>query len=339
MNILVLNTDLNSGCRFYRVIHPFNHLREITGWNIDIVDSNIIDGNIDEEVIKERDYIYCFRGLSYGLYSLLVKAKSNGVKIIYEIDDLYHDIPKYNISHNFWSDSSLRNVEEFMKIADKVVVTTKSLKNYYLRFNSNIVVIDNYINKDFIPKKKYNKTKIFRIGWAGSTSHDADIDMIVDPVTRFINESNSKLVFVGGDYRRYFIEIPYNKMEFIKGTFKSILQENEDIVKNYYSILASSRIDIGIAPLKDIFFNQCRSSIKLKEYTSLKIPFLASNLPEYNKFCKNIKVGNICLFRNNEDLYRKLKLFYKYPKLLDSISNQINQDIYYNDSRIKLFDF
>jgi hypothetical protein len=89
-----------------------------------------------------------------------------------------------------------------------------------------------------------------------------------------------------------------------------------DDVESYYRILSALRGDIGIAPLTMCTFNECKSSIKLEEYSSFSIPFIASPSSAYKKYSKCInfdesrKNGIGFLAETNSDWKKCLKFLY-----------------------------
>lgn len=54
------------------------------------------------------------------------------------------------------------------------------------------------------------------------------------------------------------------------------------------------RFDIGLVPLKDNKFNECKSELKGLEYSILGIPYLASPLPAYRRLVKDGENGILC---------------------------------------------
>jgi glycosyltransferase involved in cell wall biosynthesis len=55
----------------------------------------------------------------------------------------------------------------------------------------------------------------------------------------------------------------------------------------YPKFMASFKFDIGIAPLIDNNFNRGKSNLRWLEYSALKIPTIASNLPDFRRVISN----------------------------------------------------
>jgi glycosyltransferase involved in cell wall biosynthesis len=149
-----------------------------------------------------------------------------------------------------------------MEMADMVTTTTPYLADQLRVYNDNIRVLPNFIDLDrweqpYLP----NDSKDIRIGWAGSITHVDDMKMIVEPIRRICKEFKNVQLVVIGDPR-------------VGQLFEGLPVETQMGVPfdAWPSKLASLRLDIGLAPLRDTFFNRCKSNIKWIEYAIMHIP-------------------------------------------------------------------
>ena len=118
------------------------------------------------------------------------------------------------------------------------------------------------------------KKKEIRLGWQGGNSHYHDLYMIAPAIKRILSKyDNTKFVFFG-DLG-------------LKGLFKDVDEsriEWNNWVSNaaYPYKLATLNFDIGLCPIVDDKFNSCKSTLKYLEYSALKVPTIASNIPPYS---------------------------------------------------------
>jgi hypothetical protein len=205
------------------------------------------------------------------------------IPLVYEIDDLLMDIPKWNFAHFYYKDN-VHHIETMMRESDAIVVSTHPLRKVYQKYNKNVKVVPNHLAKfiwgDIQAKHEiYNDEKV-RILWAGSQNHFKHPSMKSSPE--------------GGDFGDKFMDFIKKTVDDYTWVFMGALpMELEDIKdkiefhewKNtfeYPRYLKSLNADIGVAPLQKGLFNDCKSNIKALEFTASGIPGIYSNVAPYN---------------------------------------------------------
>lgn len=167
------------------------------------------------------------------------------------------------------------------------MVSTEPLKKTYLRLNKNIDIIPNCNQlSDWLPNKKKDDG-IIRIGYAGGTSHNADLDLVL-PALKVILKKYPQVrfeVFGAADKEKATemvekLGIEAERVQFYSGT---------PAFDKYPETLADKGWDIGLAPLVDDKFNVCKSHIKWLEYSAHKIPTLASKTYPYSEDIEGTK--------------------------------------------------
>jgi len=206
------------------------------------------------------------------------------IPLIYEIDDLLMDIPKWNFAHIYYKDN-VHHIETMMRESDGIVVSTYPLKKFYSKYNKNIKVVPNHLAKfiwgDIEPKhERHRSNDKTRILWAGSQNHFRHPSMKNSPD--------------GGDFSGKLMEFIRKTTDIYEWVFMGALPMELDDIKNkiefhkwkntfeYPKYLKSLNADIGIAPLEKGIFNDCKSSIKALEFTASGIPGIYSNVAPYN---------------------------------------------------------
>ena len=274
-SIISFPSDRN-GCGFYRTIIPFNYL--ISKHEYDC--SELFTFNFDLNFITRASTIRFQRQVTDAQVHVMREYKkvitntpNSNANIVYEIDDLVHEIEMSNIvAYQFYTPTRRNNMIEAMRLSDKVTVSTEFLKQYYEdKFDvQNIHVIPNYLPKflwqDKGKRDKSGKGKKPRILWAGSASHvgrGGDLEFLLPLIKK--TKKEFQWVFFG--------VIPPE----LKGKPEYEFHEWADFW-SYPHALDQIDADVALCPIKDTVFNYGKSDLKILEYTALNIPFIASSI-------------------------------------------------------------
>ncbi len=285
INILSYVGD-TQGCGTIRIIFPhllLPHLRK---------DGYQFTGFYSAYFITLKDYYRNFTFVQFqraatevhrNLIYRFLSAIGNETKtpLIYEIDDLLTDIPKWNIAHDYYM-SNLKYTEEILRMVNGITVSTEPLKKVYSKYNKNIAVIPNHLPKFMWgdPKPKHlrePRTKKPRIIWAGSETHFAiqkgrEGSDFGEELIKFIRGTVDKYqwVIITGAPPPFLVDLR-DKIEIHR--WKNIFE--------YPSFIKGLDVDFGIAPLHQCLFNECKSNIKMLEYVATGIPAVYSKIEPY----------------------------------------------------------
>lgn len=355
MRIAFINSDWNSeyrkkhnkmgGVGYYRMWLPKLAIEETTDWKVDFIGSefpSMIDATNEDTILKS--YVKFFN--KYDLVMLkhfdnpnagrFIVAASDitGVPFISDLDDdilsVREDQPAFK--KGYGNGGVQQTVVATMLSFSKGLIVT----NKYLGENiSNTIkersgielpywVIPNYNNASEWSKYKSrtNKDKIV-IGWHGSLTHNADLEMVM-PVLRRVSLENPNvyLEFMGGisaDYvRELFKDFEISLLDRIK------IHSGTKAWHNFPYKLMKLKWDIGIAPLIDDRFNRSKSNIKWLEYSMKSIPTVASNVEPYRSITEGVD-GFLCT--TQEDWYNALTKLIKSKTLRTKIGKNANKEI------------
>lgn len=113
---------------------------------------------------------------------LIHRLRGLGIKVLYEVDDYLHGVPKQK-THDFakhYSKQLLRDHEMCMRVCDGMICSTDFIARKYARWNKHIYVLHNGLDIG-----RYNLTRPQRstvnFGWAGATGH-------IDALVPWLNE-------------------------------------------------------------------------------------------------------------------------------------------------------
>ena len=199
---------------------------------------------------------------------------------------------------NGWGKQRLKNLTRLLKHAKAVTCSSKNLK-YLLEamlFRTDIEIIENSSPGIQDIKKEYSNN--VQVGWTGAPwTRKEDVKVIGDVIKWIINTEGIEFVHIGQHPGKESIEdildIPKNKI------ITKPLQ-------SYDKYLSDLSFDIGLAPIKNNNFNSFKSDMKIVEYSSQGIPWIASECAAYNNFCESMNwKGRLC--RTSNDWVRHCK--------------------------------
>lgn len=310
MNIAFIEATWNntknkdySGVGYYRMVLPAKFIKE---HNINIIGSNIktLTENKDDVLrfIFEKYDIVVTKAIDNpsACSQICYWAKEYGKKLVVDLDDNYFEVRPDQPGYKWYYPGSQKRaiLSAYLSFADHIIVSTQTLKDYYekwfkevYKIDKPITVIPNYNDlKEFNYRYKGNReNNKIRIGWQGSTTHFADLKMVMPVIKKLMDKYHNLYVdFMGG--------IEVNQIRDLFGKFKDEDFKRVTIVggtpswAGYPYKLSKTKWDIGICPLIDDEFNRNKSHIKWMEYATYKIPSVASDVYPYREPINGVKV-------------------------------------------------
>ena len=272
MKKLMLYHTMQHGCKWYRIDNLKKALELSGKYKCDI--SNEMNVNH----IKEYDGFVVQRIDTGAFAQYYLELINSGKPVIYETDDDVFNVPRENTSYRTLNNetpigiATLSFIASYLRRAPFVSVSTDPLKKEMERFNKNILTVNNFINKDWIPKDLPERSdNAIIIGYGGSATHYADIKIALPAIKDLcLKYKNVFFALFGSDYKSLLTDFPEDKIIKLK-TVSSM--------PDYFKVL--STFDISIAPLKENKFNQSKSWIKYLEGSVMGVPVVASDVYPY----------------------------------------------------------
>lgn len=279
--ILKLLIKGDEECRapwFYRVL-PI--LQMVQGHSI--VHQIIGRGN---QVVYDNN-LPCFNALFIHLphtkedYELIERAAKWGLKIWIDLDDCYWEIPPLNRAHNFFDKDRLKIIDNCLRLADLITVSTDPLNEYISKFNfirCPIATVNNAIN-DFVlgeffpPAWNYQGGEV-TINWRGSETHVPDL---LAYKWAFTKRDNIKWQFWGYDPRLLNTKW-YGSLDEYE------VRPYEKSVLDYFMSFRRSATDVLFVPLDYNTFNIGKSGIAAMEAVWAGVYPMCCDLPEFAEF-------------------------------------------------------
>lgn len=212
-----------------------------------------------------------------------------GKKVVIDLDDNYLDVleshPLYDKLKAGKRDRTFISV--VLSFADVITVSTEPLKQRMAKhfkdvynLEKTIIVLPNMNDLkdwDFKPSKKHARK--FVIGYMGSNSHQDDLAMFFPPLLAIMKKYPhvhfESIGSIDKEMLPLFSDFPsevMNRCDLLPPTWT---------FKDYPEMISKQKWNIGVAPLADNAFTRCKSHIKFLEYSSLKIPVIASKVHPY----------------------------------------------------------
>lgn len=253
----------------------------------------------------------------------------------------------------------LENYKKLLALPDYVTVSTEELKRMVYKYNKNVVVFENNIDRLF-PWKDHLDLKNFlipteqehyyeiqkgvevmkfymtpnhlnnngtithmpRIGYTGTPSHrNEDFETIREPLNQFSrqNKENHFFTMIGDPYF-------YNALE---DKSRAFYIEGSQQYEKY--MLNVRNIDIMLCPLFPCIFNMSKSDIKLVEAAAWRTPGLA---PRFVTYSRNFKDEETCLmYSNGDEFIYQLERLVKDHKLRKTLGD--NAFTYVKENRME----
>jgi glycosyltransferase involved in cell wall biosynthesis len=225
------------------------------------------------EWLEWADIIVTQRGLPRpGWQRLLNMVMSADKPVVYETDDCLPQVPEclHKPHYRDWGAS----IHAWAGRVHAVTVSTQALKDYFAPYARRIHVLPNYLSAQTHPADLCVAPKVepqfVEIGYVGNPDHRADLALVAEPLKRILERRPEvRLTFVGA--------VP----DALVGQDRVRIMKPDFRYDRFAGNLASLGLDLALAPLKSILFNDCRSNIKYLDYCSLGIPTVFSRSPAY----------------------------------------------------------
>lgn len=224
------------------------------------------------DLLLGSDVVLFYRHWNAPARAMARRLRGAGVGVVFDNDDdvtsIPKDVPGYQRSGGPRAHAILTEMRGMMNEAHVVTTTTEALAQRFRELTATEVrPIDNYVPPDWFVETSRRADLRIVVGWMAGNEHQADYQRLRlrSVFERLLDEHpNVRLVSIGLG-----LGLASARYTHIKTVAFADLTA------------ACARFDLGIAPLADIPFNRYRSAVKLKEYASAGIPWLASHAGPY----------------------------------------------------------
>jgi glycosyltransferase involved in cell wall biosynthesis len=326
MSRIYMNSYDDWGCGFYRAKLPvFQCYSDLSKHGINL--------HLEKELHSDELFYdaYILHRLPFENSIFFVQsAQKKGAKFVLELDDDILNIPEWMPSEEF--KSSKWALKKALEMADEVWVSTQPLADE-IKKPEKTRILPNLVDFNSFLKPTPPLTNPIRILWMGSMWHEKDLEQLVEPTLRIIEEYGDKVQFLFwgclptafADFHR----IPGQNLAILtqKNYGNRILFLEGIQFKFYFDRLVKVAPYIGLAPLYDCVFNDSKSNLKFLEYTMAGAATIATNLLPY-QCIENGVDGLLVEPYDSEGWYKAIKLLIDDHQYRDSLVNKAKEKIY-----------
>lgn len=264
---------------WYRCALPATFLRR-AGWDADwiglagepptmLMQTGLAQGDSEFPRFADYDVLIIQQPRGDGWAKVIRGLQSEGIKVIFEVDDYLHGIRKVE-GHDYkrdFSEEELERLELNMRLCDGMICSTEYIAKRYRKFNKR-----RWVCRNGVDLARYDLTRPPRpsvnIGWSGATGHDAAVTPWIQAAGMVMQRwPNTCFVSIGQNYAdgltphfgpQRCLSIPFT------------------LIDTYPS--AMTMFDIALAPAGKSGFYQGKSDLRWLEAGALGIPCVADPL-------------------------------------------------------------
>jgi glycosyltransferase involved in cell wall biosynthesis len=293
LRVLILNGFPEDWALYrYRIKQKIEQLNSVG------VDVKTIHFDAPDVVPQAMDYshvIWYRLPITERLIQLQEKSKSNGTKLIYDIDDLIFDlevcqqIDGIQILNEVDKEKYLQNMArlaEAMKLCDYGLVTTTPLKEKLEEMGLKAYVHRNGFEKEMyeiserVIAGKIEKSRVLISYQSGSNTHNRDFQVCTEALANVLKKYKNVRLYVFGwltvDGRLKPFENKIVRIPFMPWKELAIFTKD---------------MDINLCPLEDNIFCNNKSELKYLEAAILEVPTIASPRSAFSEVIKHGKNG------------------------------------------------
>jgi glycosyltransferase involved in cell wall biosynthesis len=268
MRVAVISSSdqLNSS---YRAMQPAQALG-LSGHEVLVKPMDEQDVRVD--ALRGFDVVHVYRWASKSTQAAMRTLKEHGTAIVWDNDDDLSAYPSKVVESRkagaMRSQMMLGQVKAMLRLADVVTTPSEHLAAAFRAAGaSETRVVENYVATEFIAAAETRGSRGLTIGWTAAQEHLHDLhELKLRDTLRQVLDAHPDVrvasvgIDLGLEHERYDILgwVPFRDLPALV-----------------------ARYDIGLAPIVDEPFNRARSNVKLKEYATLGIPWLASPIGPY----------------------------------------------------------
>jgi len=267
----IVTMPLAGGSGLYRITHPLSACSDAGLVQFVGLDTFISGGRFPThgELLRLKPDVLAVHS-ALGDHAIDYLREMNvsfpNIRRVFALDDLVSQLPrKNNLYRHFvgqFRDARPR-LRAALRECDRLIVSTQPLADLCRDMVEDIVIVPNRLTDQWRGlQSQRNLGRKPRVGWVGALQHQGDLEVIDAVVEKLRDEVD--FVFMGMATDR----------------IKPCLAEFHDAVpwEQYPAKLASLNLDIALAPLEMVPFNEAKSNLRILECGSVGWPMICSDI-------------------------------------------------------------
>lgn len=264
------------GCSWHRIVLPAKYFK-----------SDGIDQTVTLSGEGKYDIAYYNRFIQTMPYSVVEQWKSEGTKIVVDMDD-YWELPPNHCLYKDWYNQGINKIYQHNLInADLVTVTNFQLRDKVFPLNKNVVVIPNalpYGEESFNRQNWIGSDKI-RFIYAGGVTHVPDVNLLLNTFKRISThgdiKSKAEFILAGYNPSNFKIRDEWAKMKFVFDESKCSTILPTRSLEDYLTFY--DQADVVLIPLHQSEFSKHKSILKILEAATRELPVICSRVLPYTE--------------------------------------------------------
>lgn len=278
-----------AGCAWWRIVKPF---QELAARGHDIGHSQRYTPEWDDAdvILGQRT---CMPAPS-GRWQEWAKQ---GRFLVYDLDDDLFSVDLAAPNGSFFAQREVRDrIVHNASEAARVTVCSERLAEVMLPINSDVRVVPNGVPAELLDWPTASREDRFRIGWAGTPSTLAELDLAARHIRRFADRRPEVEVHTVGLDRR----------SIGRTALRGTRLRSTPGIADPLGYLRAVDFHVWVAPYRNIAFNRAKFATKALEAASLGIPIIASEIEPYRKFVRHGETGFLIRQDHEWDIYLRL---------------------------------
>lgn len=286
----------NCGTNHYRVAMPLNKLDQYRLADTQLYYHSgefVITKSMEDRLLSSD--IVVLGNPSGSLLELVKLLQDNKVRVVADYDDNYFAVEPQNPAYrdygtkefpgawkdkeNFDIEANLARLEAIRQIAaqaDLVTVVGPALSEVFAPLSKKIAILTHGVDLPQWKPVQPEERKKIRLYWTGGTSHEHDLNILIEPLRIILNRHpNVEFRCMGYTNRRFAGALAGLDYEYIQTVH----------VEAYPYKVAQTCPDIALIPLLNSEHNRSKTFIKWVEMSALKIPAVVSSVIPYTLVC------------------------------------------------------
>jgi glycosyltransferase involved in cell wall biosynthesis len=252
------------------VVKPLLRLHELRRVELDIAHERAVQ----RHNVEWADVVVFCRNMRARYGRALEWARELDKPVMYELDDNLLEVPDAAPDAYVYRDPARRaQLRRYLEQADLVRVYSSALREYVANINPNVVKVDGPLDWSLVPDRP-TRSSDHRVQVVYATSRLADVvgDIVVQDMQRVLDR--------------------YPQAEFaVWGPRVAALEDHARVhhfplvpdYDSFFRSFARMGFDIGLAPLPEGLFYQCKSNNKFREYAACGIAGVYSDVDVYRE--------------------------------------------------------
>jgi hypothetical protein len=276
-------------------------------------------GEVDPAGLQGYRAVISMRGISEQSRAILDAARRAGCRTIYDTDDnlllISQMIPDPDNDWRRIFDAARPHIEAMLAGADFVKVYAPSARPFFTPYNEKVFVIRPYqiLTRECALAPREGPLKV---GFLGSAYKDEEFTPVLPAIERLLAE-RADVVF------EFFGFVP----ESLRGRPGVTVVKWESGYFDYRRRLDGLGWHAGLAPLRDIGFNRCKSNNRYREYAASSIAGIYSDAPVYGDSIADGRTGLLVAQESTEAWYTAILRLTGDEELRRSIIRNAYEDV------------